>query len=424
MLSYSLGEVRRLARIVSLGRLGFPPMHLNGLLLRNGTTDPDHEVIIGVGTARDATDAFDLKVTSEITVDISASGDLGLDTGSPAADTWYALYAIGNSAQRGSISGVLSLASGSLALPSGYDVYRRVCYVRTDGLANVLPFIHAPGNWFYLKTALDDIDVSTLGTTPTNFTVDLPPAGRVLGRFRLRAARASAQEIAVSVWNPDLTDYTPDIDTYPLANLTARLASSDTPKVTAELELFTDASQRLRAVADAASTDFDIATLAWFDDRAAASGAGNSITLGDIIAALTYTPLNKAGDTMTGALAMAGQVISDALINRERRKVGTQTHSSVGTLTLDLNTALTWEVAMQADATLAFSNVPSGGEVTVTVYYTQDGTGSRTCDQSGIGTVESQGVDLELDGTASRTSGRCYVTRDGGTTWEAYAFLY
>ena len=35
---------------------------------------------------------------SELTLDISTSGNLGLDTGSEAADKWYYVYAIPSSA--------------------------------------------------------------------------------------------------------------------------------------------------------------------------------------------------------------------------------------------------------------------------------------------------------------------------------------
>lgn len=62
------------------------------------------------------------------TLDITASGVLGLDTGSTANSTWYYIYAICNDA--GSVvSAVMSASAAAPTLPGGYTKYRWISAV-------------------------------------------------------------------------------------------------------------------------------------------------------------------------------------------------------------------------------------------------------------------------------------------------------
>jgi len=75
---------------------------------------------------------------SPLTVDLSASGLGGLDTGSEAADTWYYVYAV-----PGATSGTFELMASvtdPATGPTGYPVFRYLGFVRNDSSSNIKPF--------------------------------------------------------------------------------------------------------------------------------------------------------------------------------------------------------------------------------------------------------------------------------------------
>lgn len=90
----------------------------------------DSEVEIDVGTCTDSTGARTIAITSSPTVDVTASGVNGLDTGSEANSTWYAVYVIAQ--EDGSSAGLLSTSFTAPTLPSGYVYFRRVGAVRNN----------------------------------------------------------------------------------------------------------------------------------------------------------------------------------------------------------------------------------------------------------------------------------------------------
>lgn len=83
-----------------------------------------------------------------VSADLTLSGAGGLDTGTEAPNTWYALYVITN--ESGSaVSGLLHAGTGAPALPPGFSRYRRVGWVRNDGSSNLRRFHHSGDWWFY-----------------------------------------------------------------------------------------------------------------------------------------------------------------------------------------------------------------------------------------------------------------------------------
>lgn len=84
------------------------------------------------GAARDATNTNDIVLESDLTLDTSLLGARGIDTGVVQSDAWYNVELVADSTGYNEPSAVLSLTSGAnVALPSGYDMKRRVGYVRT-----------------------------------------------------------------------------------------------------------------------------------------------------------------------------------------------------------------------------------------------------------------------------------------------------
>lgn len=93
--------------------------------------------------------------TAIVTNSTATSGAGGLDTGSIAANTWYAVHVIYNPTTN-ALNTVICVASGNPVMPSGYTFRARVGCVRTDGSTN-------------LKRTLqyDNKAVYVVGTNPT-----------------------------------------------------------------------------------------------------------------------------------------------------------------------------------------------------------------------------------------------------------------
>jgi hypothetical protein len=121
--------------------------------------------------ARSGDDTADITVVGNITLSLATSGAAGLDTGSEASNTFYYVYLIKKSSD-GTVSAVFSVtneaASGSITLPSGYDLKRQLPFaVRNDGSSNIIPFFVGAG-WPYrpfigYNTAMSE--TGTMGTT-------------------------------------------------------------------------------------------------------------------------------------------------------------------------------------------------------------------------------------------------------------------
>jgi hypothetical protein len=86
-----------------------------------------------------ATNGFYQTISSvSLTINSAGAGANGLDTGTLAASTWYAMWAIYNPSTL-TVAGLLSLSSTAPTLPSGYTFKARVGWIRTDGTANKYP---------------------------------------------------------------------------------------------------------------------------------------------------------------------------------------------------------------------------------------------------------------------------------------------
>lgn len=89
---------------------------------------------------RDSTDTFDIEWTGVLTAAITAAGAGGLDTGSEAANTWYALHVIGDSSGVNAPAAMLSLSDTAPTMPSGYDKFRFAGWVRNNGSSDFVKF--------------------------------------------------------------------------------------------------------------------------------------------------------------------------------------------------------------------------------------------------------------------------------------------
>lgn len=78
--------------------------------------------------------------TGSVTINTAVTGVAGLDQGAMANNTFYAVYAIGDSFNVNPGSALISADLTSPLLPSGYDMYFRIGFIKTNGSAQILPF--------------------------------------------------------------------------------------------------------------------------------------------------------------------------------------------------------------------------------------------------------------------------------------------
>lgn len=129
---------------------------------------------------RDTTNTKTFEFKSAQTVDITASGANGLDQGSEASSTWYALVGIGDSSGINDTKGLLVTAanySSSMTLPSGYDLFARIGWLRNDGSSNLVQGRYYHDHFYYEDApaagAFTDVAFAT-----KSFAVQVPPTVR------------------------------------------------------------------------------------------------------------------------------------------------------------------------------------------------------------------------------------------------------
>lgn len=117
-----------------------------------------------------------------VTVDITTSGVGGLDTGTIAASTFYAVHVIGDSYGNKASSVIISTSLTAPVLPSGYNMFRRIGMIKTDGSSHVLAFRQAGlsvDRWMWWDVAI--ATGVTAGASATFATVDCSAGIPALG---------------------------------------------------------------------------------------------------------------------------------------------------------------------------------------------------------------------------------------------------
>ncbi len=102
-----------------------------------------NDISVGLPLNVAATQTGELPVdagTGAVTISTAASGAGGLDTGTIANSTFYAVYAIGDSFGVEPGSALISANLSAPLLPAGYNMSFRLGYIKTDGSAHILEF--------------------------------------------------------------------------------------------------------------------------------------------------------------------------------------------------------------------------------------------------------------------------------------------
>jgi len=116
----------------------FIPAYANGLQLSNNSTTPNTKLDVSSGSILDSTGTFQLALASSVTIDATVNGINGLDTGSLAASTVYAVYLVADVVNSNNMGAMISTSYTAPLMPFGYNSFALIGYVATDGAVHFL----------------------------------------------------------------------------------------------------------------------------------------------------------------------------------------------------------------------------------------------------------------------------------------------
>jgi hypothetical protein len=169
------------------------------------------------GAARDSTNTFDIVIDETTTINAAVNGANGLDTGSLANSTWYAVHVIGDSTNLKSSAYLLSTSATTPALPYGYDGFRRIGWALTNSSAQFISYSQLGdglNRWYFWDAAIATafsagttsfVDVAlSVGASPTSSQVVLnwrltPQAAGNQLTWRLNGTSTVNQFVSASV---------------------------------------------------------------------------------------------------------------------------------------------------------------------------------------------------------------------------------
>lgn len=97
-------------------------------------------ITVAAGACSDSTAINVINLATGVTINAAVNGLNGLDTGTLENNTFYFVFAIGDSTSNNANGVILSTSATQPYLPGGYDMIRRIGAVLTDGSAEILDF--------------------------------------------------------------------------------------------------------------------------------------------------------------------------------------------------------------------------------------------------------------------------------------------
>lgn len=123
-----------------------PWHYANGLKITNDGTTPDEIIDIAVGSIMDSTGVYQINVDEVLSPSIVNDGLNGLDTGTVAASTVYAVHLVADPVTQQSVGAMFSLSATAPLMPFGYSAFALIGFVVTDGTADILLGSWTAGN--------------------------------------------------------------------------------------------------------------------------------------------------------------------------------------------------------------------------------------------------------------------------------------
>lgn len=242
--------------------------HLWGGGISNNGVDASHDIDIAVLECRDFADAADIVLSAALTKQIDASWVTGDDQGglsstlTVANNTWYHVFAI-------IVAGVAdvgfdtSLTAANLVTDHSATAYYRLGSIKTDGSANIIPFLQTGDNVQW-DVPIVDVDILSPGTSAVLREMSSP-----LGiKCEVFGVALMENENGVGNGSTILTD--PDTaDTVPALGNTLGTTNLNTANTGVQFRVMTDTSSQIRSRSTETGTNvgLELNTFGYVDTR-------------------------------------------------------------------------------------------------------------------------------------------------------------
>lgn len=174
---------------------------------------------------------------------------------------FYAMH-MARRSDTGVVDAIFQMSTTPTAPSVEYDGFRRVAWVHTNAVGDLVTFKFRPGGFVEIFDPQLDVDTSSLGTTAiASALASLPPDGVQRARIAAHGSNAGAWEVYIS--SPDADDEAPSSTLGPLYTLKGGAGATDLRV----FEIDTDSAQQLRARSSAAATTLRVAVIGYYDFR-------------------------------------------------------------------------------------------------------------------------------------------------------------
>ena len=125
----------------------FGVYYANGLGISNDATTPNTLLDVATGSIMDSTQTYQIFTESPLVINAALNGLNGLDTGTFAAATVYAVYLVADPVALQATGAMISKSLTGPLMPFGYSAYALIGYATTAaGAAHFLPGYWSAGN--------------------------------------------------------------------------------------------------------------------------------------------------------------------------------------------------------------------------------------------------------------------------------------
>lgn len=226
---------------------------------------------VSAGEAADSTGVDLMVLVSAFTKTTSAwavgTGNGALDTSTIAVSSWYSVFLI-KRPDTGVVDVLISLSATAPTLPAGYTLFRRIGSMKTTAASQWAAFVQE-GDEFLWSVSVGDVNVTTLSTTATLFTLSVPTGVKVIAQFSIMTDRVVANGTqSVYITSPDQSD---EASTSPgtAGAITMGIFNQGSTEIVmaTEIRRRTDTLARIRARAVGALGQFAVQTYGWMDPR-------------------------------------------------------------------------------------------------------------------------------------------------------------
>ena len=166
-----------------------------------------NDISVGLPLNVAATQTGELPVAAgsgAVTINTAAHGAAGLDIGAMANNTFYAVYAIGDSFGNEPGSALISANLSAPLLPANYDMYFRIGFVKSSGAAALLEFRQDGCGldrwmWYDAPIATDITAGASATYAPVSCIASLPAATPTMVNFYCAFTPTGADDTLVLV---------------------------------------------------------------------------------------------------------------------------------------------------------------------------------------------------------------------------------